>query len=71
MPEDLFIAATSNRDLALQTSTLLMSCQPEPHRHVLNAVDEIGPESADLAVGRDGGHPLGKGRQQHAQLERG
>src|SRR5258708_13418998 len=34
---------------------------PEADRHVLDPVDEIGPEPADLAAGPDAGHPLGQG----------
>src|SRR6266702_3385217 len=58
-----YLTAGSARRLALA------GCR-EPHRHVLDAVDEIGPEPADLAAKRDGGHPLGQGLQQHPQLER-
>ncbi len=43
----------------------------EPHRHVLDSIDEIGPEPADLAAERDAGHPLGQCLQQYPQLERG
>ena len=38
---------------------------------MLDSIDEIGPEPADLAVECDAGHLLGQCLQQYPQLERG
>src|SRR5215472_2798770 len=49
---------------------LVCACA-EPYRHVLDSVDEVGPEPGDLAVEDDAGHPPGDGLQQYPELEGG
>ena len=52
-------------------SRLAAAGRREPHRHVLDSIDEIGPEPADLAVEGDAGHLLGQCLQPYPRLERG